>query len=435
MSGYARDLATLEPWEASLARSRARRRRAAGRSAGRGRAATLATLSPVSLAALLDARREARDLSAHEPWELSLGRSRARRRAAQLRFVPASSRARRLSLGALVALSAAPASLLLESGGTSLAGAAPAEPEPAVTTTTHHLVLSTGSEGRQVRLLQLALGIRADGVYGPRTEAAVRRFQASRGLAVDGVVGPATSHALAVQAPPVLSGAAVLRDLDGEVREPAPGDVSETALGSAAPATGGDGGSSGATGAEASEAGPAASSAGSGTAGAGTVSLADDASGAGASAGETGGTTLPPNRKSPVGSRLRSSSKAPGGPSRPRKAPGRAKAPLKPRVGPKARVPAKPKAPRLRRRPPKSKSRTPKASPRKPVRTPNRSLRQPKCTPCGACRPRWVSPSTANSDPTPRSLCATSRHATGLRSTASPAPPRGTRSASTACPS
>ena len=301
MSGYARDLVTLEPWEASLARSRARRRRAAGRSAGRGRAATLATVSPVSLVALLDARREAaRDLSAHEPWELSLGRSRARRRAAQLRFVPASSRARRLSLGALVALTAAPASALLGSGGTSLAGAAPAEPEPA-TTTTHHLVLSAGSEGRQVRLLQLALGIRADGVYGPRTAAAVRRFQASRGLTVDGVVGPATSHALAVHAPPVLSGAAVLRDLDGEVREPAPGEVSETALGSAAPTAGGAVASAGVAGAEASEAASTAPSAASGEAAATTVSLAGPASGAGAGSGETGGTALPPEPEVPGG--------------------------------------------------------------------------------------------------------------------------------------
>ncbi len=316
MSGYARDLATLEPWEASLARSRARRRRAAGSSAGRGRAATLATVSPVSLVALLDARREARDLAAHEPWELSLGRSRARRRAAQLRFVPASSRARRLSLGALVALTAAPASMLLESGGTSLAGAAPAEPEPAVTTTTHHIVLSSGSEGRQVRLLQLALGIRADGVYGPRTEAAVRRFQASRGLAVDGIVGPLTAHALAVHAPPALSGSAVLRDLDGEVREPAPGDVSETALGSAAPAAGRDGASAGATVAEAGEA-AAASSTGSGAAGASTVSLADDASGAGASSGETGGTTLPPEPEVPGGVRAPVELEASGGTSAP----------------------------------------------------------------------------------------------------------------------
>ncbi len=318
MSGYARDLATLEPWEASLARSRARRRRVAGR----GRAATLA-VSPVSLVALLDARREARDLAAHEPWELSLGRSRARRRAAQLRFVPASSRARRLSLGALVALTAAPASMLLESGGTSLAGAAPAEPEPAVTTTTHHIVLSAGSEGRQVRLLQLALGIRADGVYGSRTEAAVRRFQASRGLAVDGIVGPLTAHALAVQAPPVLSGSAVLRDLDGEVREPAPGEVSETALASTSAGSGGAQTSAGVAGAEASEAGGVAPSAGSGAAGASADSLASGAASAGTGASEgagsggTSGTALPSEPEVPGGVRAPVELESSGGTSGP----------------------------------------------------------------------------------------------------------------------
>jgi peptidoglycan hydrolase-like protein with peptidoglycan-binding domain len=234
MPGYARDLATLEPWEASLARSRARRRRDAdrspiGRTARRGSSSKLAFVSPVSLAALIDARREAaRDLAEREPWDLSLGRSRARRRAAQLRFVPTSSRAKRLSLGALVALTAAPAAALLDSGGgVAVAGAAPAELDP-ITTTTHHITLSAGSEGRQVRLLQRALGIAVDGVYGPETEAAVRRFQATRGLTVDGIVGARTSHALAAQAPPVLSGAAVLRNLAGETSEPAPGEVRET---------------------------------------------------------------------------------------------------------------------------------------------------------------------------------------------------------------
>ncbi len=229
MSGSARrDLATLEPWEASLARSRARRRRDAAHSARRGGSSKLALVSPVSLAALIDARREAaRDLAESEPWDLSLGRSRARRRAAKLRFVPASSRARRLSLGALVALTAGPAAALLDSGGgVATAGAAPAELDP-ITTTTHQIVLSVGSEGRQVRLLQRALGIAVDGVYGPETEAAVRRFQATRGLTVDGILGAHTSHALAVHAPPALSGAAVLRNLAGETSEPAPGEVRE----------------------------------------------------------------------------------------------------------------------------------------------------------------------------------------------------------------
>ena len=63
-------------------------------------------------------------------------------------------------------------------------------------------MLSYGSEGRQVQLLQQALGgIKVDGIFGPETEAAVRSFQASRGLTVDGVVGPLTSAALRSQAP------------------------------------------------------------------------------------------------------------------------------------------------------------------------------------------------------------------------------------------
>jgi peptidoglycan hydrolase-like protein with peptidoglycan-binding domain len=58
-------------------------------------------------------------------------------------------------------------------------------------------MLSLENEGRQVKLLQSALGaIKVDGVFGPETEEAVRRFQTGRGLAADGVVGPATTSAL-----------------------------------------------------------------------------------------------------------------------------------------------------------------------------------------------------------------------------------------------
>jgi hypothetical protein len=109
MSGFPRDLAVLDPWDASLERSRARRARA-----GRRRARNNSN-NGSSLSALLDARGNLtapRDLAEEQPWELSLGRSRARRRAAELRFVPAGSRAKRISLGALAALTVGPTASL-----------------------------------------------------------------------------------------------------------------------------------------------------------------------------------------------------------------------------------------------------------------------------------------------------------------------------------
>ncbi|HEY4809478.1 MAG TPA: peptidoglycan-binding protein [Solirubrobacteraceae bacterium] len=141
-------------------------------------------------------RQQVRDLAENEPWQLSLGRSRARRRAVELRFVPTTSRAKRVSLGALVALSVGPTASLASAGATSSTSAATG---PA-TTTEHTIELSEGSEGRQVKLLQQALGgVKVDGVFGPETEAAVRSFQESRGLTVDGVVGAQTSAALRTQ--------------------------------------------------------------------------------------------------------------------------------------------------------------------------------------------------------------------------------------------
>ena len=52
----------------------------------------------------------------------------------------------------------------------------------------------------------VALGISADGIYGPQTRAAVRRYQRNQGLAVDGIAGPATLSSLG------LSGSSVQSD-------------------------------------------------------------------------------------------------------------------------------------------------------------------------------------------------------------------------------
>jgi peptidoglycan hydrolase-like protein with peptidoglycan-binding domain len=201
MSGFPRDLAAPEPWEASLARSQARRERGADKRTAR---------SPLRLANLMDARNRLpspRNLADSEPWDLSLLRSRTRRRASELQFVPTATRARRVSLGTLIAIAAGPAAGLANANGIPHPTASPT-PEPP-TTTEHHIQLEDGSEGRQVRILQHALGIAVDGVFGPRTEAAVRAFQANHGLQVDGIVGPQTSAALAGGAPATASTASV----------------------------------------------------------------------------------------------------------------------------------------------------------------------------------------------------------------------------------
>ena len=63
-------------------------------------------------------------------------------------------------------------------------------------------MLRVGSEGDDVKALQQALLARgincgaADGIFGPKTEAAVKRFQEREGLAADGIVGPMTMAAM-----------------------------------------------------------------------------------------------------------------------------------------------------------------------------------------------------------------------------------------------
>lgn len=53
-------------------------------------------------------------------------------------------------------------------------------------------ILRIGSRGAEVAALQKALGITADGNFGPGTEKALRAWQQSQGLTPDGVAGPKT---------------------------------------------------------------------------------------------------------------------------------------------------------------------------------------------------------------------------------------------------
>lgn len=54
------------------------------------------------------------------------------------------------------------------------------------------VVLRIGDRGADVKRLQKAIGVEADGAFGPETERAVRTFQAAHDLPVDGIVGRRT---------------------------------------------------------------------------------------------------------------------------------------------------------------------------------------------------------------------------------------------------
>jgi lysozyme family protein len=114
-----------------------------------------------------------------EPWLDSQRRSRARRFEAVRRLRRLRGR-RSLAAMALV-------SLTFAAGG-------------AVAATDRQAAKVVRSSGSSVAALQQALGIPADGIYGPQTRKAVRRFQRANGLAVDGIAGPQTLAALGVTA-------------------------------------------------------------------------------------------------------------------------------------------------------------------------------------------------------------------------------------------
>src|SRR5260370_1316517 len=55
-----------------------------------------------------------------------------------------------------------------------------------------HSTIQKGSTGPDVALWQTLVGVKADGIFGPNTDAATRTWQAPPRVAADGILGPAT---------------------------------------------------------------------------------------------------------------------------------------------------------------------------------------------------------------------------------------------------
>jgi hypothetical protein len=107
-----------------------------------------------------------RDLGRPEYWSVSLERSLRRRAARRRPRIVAGP-------GAKVSIALAAAAL-----GVPLGGGALGAQRAAAAVSVADLDLGSGDRGPQVEALQRALGISADGIFGPATERAVRAFQA-----------------------------------------------------------------------------------------------------------------------------------------------------------------------------------------------------------------------------------------------------------------
>jgi peptidoglycan DL-endopeptidase CwlO len=127
----------------------------------------------------------ARDLTDPEVWDISQTRARAKRLAAEPGTLPQARVA-----GAALVVAAVAAALPVPGGAHGRARGGSGFAEIRVE------LLRIGSRGPAVVKVQRKLGITADGIFGPHTRAAVRSFQNRHGLFVDGIVGPQTRGAL-----------------------------------------------------------------------------------------------------------------------------------------------------------------------------------------------------------------------------------------------
>jgi putative chitinase len=96
------------------------------------------------------------------------------------------------------------------------------------------MLLKLGSEGEDVKKLQIKLGVDPIGKFGPKTEAAVKVWQSSNGLTADGVVGDGTWSKMfsegTVSAPTVITEPAPVRSVGGLKLEKLKGHIPDAVI-------------------------------------------------------------------------------------------------------------------------------------------------------------------------------------------------------------
>ena len=143
-----------------------------------------------------------RDLATPELWNRSIERSR-RRRELLPKARRENNRKKHLSAALATAVVAGPGAPLAAAQVSSDVSAAVAAESPAnraIEIREGGLPLRVGSQGELVAHVQTELGVASDGIFGPQTDAAVRKYQLSAGLDVDGIVGPSTWSSLFAKA-------------------------------------------------------------------------------------------------------------------------------------------------------------------------------------------------------------------------------------------
>lgn len=98
------------------------------------------------------------------------------------------------------------------------------------------MLLKKGSTGEDVKKLQSKLGLKADGSFGPGTEAKVKEWQAANGLIADGIIGQGTWSKMFGESAPAPAATAVpkmenlnLEGLRGHVPDAVLAQIPDTA--------------------------------------------------------------------------------------------------------------------------------------------------------------------------------------------------------------